>query len=153
MTFDSSAALQTNTDSARTSSHIPPQLPEPWRERLSNDVATKKYDPQLLAKSIENSIREFFNEAVGSLIADTQYHSSISEITRHEKFAALVDMDRPALELILEEMAGGNVRVLWFPLLKRISKHDPVPVKDRGNVQRMARAWIDWGKKRRSQAS
>jgi hypothetical protein len=79
------------------------------------------------------------------LLDETLYVSSISAIIQHPAFARIAGMGPPAVGLILERMRTGEVRTPWFPLLKHISNEDPVPVTDRGRVQKMAKSWIRWG--------
>jgi hypothetical protein len=94
---------------------------------------------------VKDLSRTFFEERVRDWLSDTEHESSMSRITGHPRFAEIVAMQEVALRLILERMKAGEVHIHWFPALKRIAGHDPVPVEARGFVPEMARAWIDWG--------
>jgi hypothetical protein len=102
----------------------------------------------MLIKALEEEYRDLFEECVREWLADTQWQSSISSITRHPQFAAICDIGPPAVKFILRRMEKGDVHVHWFPVLKDISGQDPVPPEIRGNIPQMARAWTDWGKAR-----
>jgi hypothetical protein len=115
--------------------------------RLANTASGEQYSPAMMEKSIENSTRFLFNQLVEALLSDTHLLSSLSDITLHPAFRAIVaDLGRPALPFILERMSKGEIRVQWFPMLKRIAKCDPVPSEKRGRLRQMAREWIRWGK-------
>jgi hypothetical protein len=40
----------------------------------------------------------------------------------------------------------GNDSDHWFVALKRIAGEDPVPPQARGDLDRMAEAWLSWGR-------
>ena len=89
-----------------------------------------------------------FDAYVDAWLAETQGYSSISSITRHPNFGAIVSMGLPAMEFILARMERGEVHVHWFPALKEISGGaDPVPPNERGNLNQMAVRWIEWGRR------
>lgn len=111
-----------------------------------NRVSVQRYNPATFARSLEDSQREFFNQRVQAWIYDTQWYSSLSSITRHAEFAAIVGMGAPALKFILERIKNGDVRVHWFPALKDIAKQDPVSPENRGRVKEMASDWLGWGR-------
>jgi len=52
-------------------------------------------------------------------------------------------MGRGAVPLILAELRKKTEH--WFWALKAITGEDPVREEDRGNLERMAQAWLIWG--------
>jgi hypothetical protein len=55
-------------------------------------------------------------------------------------------MGTDAIPLILKELQREPDQ--WFWALEAITEEDPVPPEAKGNVARMAQAWIEWGKQR-----
>jgi hypothetical protein len=114
-----------------------------------NLASGRSYDLNLLNRSMDDSRRAQFDQFVSKWLAETRYFSSISMITSRPEFQKLVSMGEPALRFLLERMAGGDVRLHWFPLLKRIAGSDPVPVESRGVIPEMTNAWLDWARQNR----
>jgi hypothetical protein len=74
---------------------------------------------------------------------DTEFHSSISRIAMHPAYQRIIGMGRDVLPLILRDLE--TTPAPWFWALHAITGEDPVPVEDRGYIERMTRAWIRWG--------
>ena len=53
-------------------------------------------------------------------------------------------MGHPALPLILKELERETDH--WFWALEAISGENPVPAEQVGQVEKMAQAWIEWGR-------
>ena len=68
-----------------------------------------------------------------------------ASILTHHAYQRIIGMGKPALPLILEDMAkqGGH----WFAALRAISGQDPVAHDDRGRVRKMQSTWLDWGRR------
>ena len=111
-----------------------------------NCETPSRINPNLIAICLEEMNRAFFEARAARWIEETGWYSSISSITRHPQFSAIVSMGMPAAKFIVEKLATGDVHVHWFPVLKDISHDDPVPIQDRGNIRAMTRHWIKWGK-------
>ena len=77
---------------------------------------------------------------------DTQYASSLSEITEHPAYQAIIQMGKPVIPLILEDLAKS--REWWFMALSDIAGESPVRDEDRGNVEAMTSAWLEWGREK-----
>ncbi len=75
--------------------------------------------------------------------ADTEFLSSPAEMADHPVYREIVAMGEPAVPLILAELEARPD--FWFEALRRITGADPVPPSDRGNVQAMAKTWLEWG--------
>ena len=58
-------------------------------------------------------------------------------------YRAIIGLGRPALPLILGELRREPHH--WFVALRRITGEDPVPEDARGDLHRMAEAWLRWG--------
>lgn len=75
--------------------------------------------------------------------ADTEYQSSPSRIAMHPGYQQIIGMGSDALPLILRDLE--STQAPWFWALQAITGADPVPVSDRGYIDRMTRAWLRWG--------
>jgi hypothetical protein len=70
--------------------------------------------------------------------------SSITDMATHPAYQQIIGMGYAALPWIFEEMRRDTDQ--WFWALKAITGEDPVPLEDRGNLPRMAQAWLNWAK-------
>jgi hypothetical protein len=74
----------------------------------------------------------------------TRLLSSITDMATHPAYQQIIGMGRTALPWIFEELRRDPDQ--WFWALKSITGEDPVAVEDRGNLPRMAQAWLRWAK-------
>lgn len=92
------------------------------------------------------SVEHEFAELVERWRRDTQWTSSVEEMAMHPAYQRIIGMGSKALPLLLREL--GEAPDHWFWALKAITGCDPVPPEDRGRVERMAEAWLRWGRGR-----
>ena len=78
---------------------------------------------------------------------DTAHLSSPNMITEHRAYQEIIGMGKDAIPLILRDLE--ETRAQWFWALNSIAGESPVRPEDRGDVDAMAAAWLDWGKRRR----
>jgi hypothetical protein len=78
---------------------------------------------------------------------DTEFQSSPTRTAMHPAYQRIIGMGREALPLILRDLEATQAP--WFWALQAITGADPVPVDDRGYIDRMTRAWIRWGIQRK----
>jgi uncharacterized protein (DUF433 family) len=72
----------------------------------------------------------------------TEYCSSTTEISMHPAYQRIIGMGERALPLIVEELRHEPDH--WFWALKAITGNDPVAPSDRGDLQLMTQAWLNW---------
>ena len=70
--------------------------------------------------------------------------SSVSKITQHPSYQAIIALGRDVVPLILRELERQPDH--WFAALRALTGADPVAPEDRGRMDRMAAAWIHWGR-------
>lgn len=75
--------------------------------------------------------------------SDTASLSSITAIAMHPAYQQIIGMGMIAVPLILNELKENPGH--WFWALKAITGEDPVRPEDRGQMTRMAEAWLRWG--------
>lgn len=78
---------------------------------------------------------------------DTAHLSSTDQIVEHPAYRAVIGMGTQAIPLILRDL--GKSKAPWFWALRGIAGESPVRPEDRGDVDAMTAAWIEWGARRR----
>jgi hypothetical protein len=73
--------------------------------------------------------------------------SSITQMAMCWSYQRIIGMGRAVvIPLILRDFASKPDNPdHWFWALQAFTGEDPVPEADRGDMQRMAAAWLDWG--------
>ena len=69
--------------------------------------------------------------------------STVLDMATHPAYQQVIGMGRTAVPFILRELARSPDH--WFWALKAITGEDPVPEEERGDLRRMAQAWLIWG--------
>jgi hypothetical protein len=77
---------------------------------------------------------------------EKQFMSSVSQMAMLPSYQRIVGMGPAALPMIFREL--DHELDHWFWALASITGEDPVPSEDRGKMQRMRQAWLDWGRAR-----
>lgn len=70
--------------------------------------------------------------------------SSLTEMILHPAYQRIIGMGVAAVPFLLRELERKPDH--WFWALTAITGADPVRPEDRGNVRKMAEAWLRWGK-------
>jgi hypothetical protein len=78
-----------------------------------------------------------WRKAVGPL-------SCVTRITQHPAYREIISLGREVVPLILRDLERQPDH--WFTALREITGADPVPPEDQGRIERMAAAWVRWGK-------
>lgn len=102
-----------------------------------------------LSEGIDESIeiQADFDRLAATLKSETAHLSSAAMITGHQAFPEIVGMGKEAIPLILRDLRQAPT--LWFLALRSIARESPIRPEDRGNVEKMTAAWLDWGQRRR----
>ena len=74
--------------------------------------------------------------------AETQFQSSIVMIIANNNYQDIIRLGRHALPFILRELSIQPNH--WFYALQEITCFNPVKTEDRGDVEKMANAWLKW---------
>lgn len=87
---------------------------------------------------------EQFLELLSEWRNDTAFQSSPRIITSHSAYQKIIDMGKPALPFIFEDMRenGG----WWYPALRAITGANPVPKDARGKPTLNDEAWLRWAR-------
>jgi len=75
---------------------------------------------------------------------ETGQMSLMSDIVLHPAYQQIIGMGTEVIPLIFEELKREPD--YWFNALGAITGDNPVKPEDRGRLQEMTWAWLDWGK-------
>ena len=84
-----------------------------------------------------------FQELVDEWRSHTAFYSSLIDIVTNPAYQRIIGMGRSAIPLILRELSTQPDH--WFWALKAITREDPVPDQDQGDLVKMRTAWLSWG--------
>ena len=87
---------------------------------------------------------EKFGRLAAEWKSQSEFLSSPTAIAGLPAYQAIIEMGQAAVPLILDELRREPDH--WFVALKRITGEDPMPDDARGEINRMAAAWLDWGR-------
>lgn len=79
-------------------------------------------------------------------VSQTAGLSSMTARRRHPAYARIRALGTPAIPLLLRALEERPS--YWFPLLREISHENPVSDSDLGDYDKMANAWLAWGRER-----
>ncbi len=103
---------------------------------------------QTSAKSIranhDASTEKRFAQLSRQWVEETAGRSTIREKASHPSYQAIIGMGSLAIPHILRALSESPNH--WFWALHMITGEDPVPMEDRGDLERMSKAWIQWGR-------
>ena len=88
-----------------------------------------------------------FEELAAEWRMACRWSSSSEEMAEHPAYRRIVGLGPQAIPYILRDLEREPDH--WFIALAEITNEDPVPAHDRGRIQAMANAWIEWGKAHR----
>jgi hypothetical protein len=72
--------------------------------------------------------------------------SFVEDLVLHPAYQRIIGLGQEIVPLILRELQQQPDH--WFWALHCITGEDPVDTADAGNLNRMADAWVEWGRKR-----
>jgi hypothetical protein len=77
--------------------------------------------------------------------SETAFISLASEQANNFNYHQIIGMGKPVLPLIFRELRETTSD--WFWALRAITRTDvQIAAEDRGNVDKVAEAWLEWGK-------
>ena len=76
---------------------------------------------------------------------ETAHLSSPVIIAEHRAYQAIIAMGKDAIPFILRDLEESPSQ--WFWALKSIVGESPVRPEHRGDLDAMAAAWLDWGRR------
>lgn len=93
-----------------------------------------------------DSLQQKFSRLAAQWKDETAHVSLAAQRAIHPAYQRIIGIGPDAIPLILEELQRSPDD--WFWALNAITEADPVPDENKGNLAKMASAWIQWGRKR-----
>ncbi|MDE2822452.1 MAG: hypothetical protein OXK79_02985 [Chloroflexota bacterium] len=90
-------------------------------------------------------IKADFQRLAAEWKQDTAHLSSPEMIAAHRAYQEIIGMDKDAIPFILQDLQKSPTQ--WFWALRSIAGESPVRPEDRGDVDAMTTAWLDWGRR------
>jgi hypothetical protein len=101
-------------------------------------------EPEAGSPGARAELEERFQKLAAVWRRDVAFLSSITKITQHPAYQEIISMGEAVVPLLLRELEQGPED--WFVALHAITGAAPIPPEDRGYMDRMAAAWLRWGK-------
>lgn len=90
------------------------------------------------------SLAEQFHRLAAAWHQAVAHHSSSRIRYNHPAYREIIRLGPAAIPLLLHDLE--TKRRHWFVALEEITGVNPVPEGDRGVIDKMAEAWLRWGK-------
>ncbi|GIL23791.1 MAG: hypothetical protein BroJett042_23040 [Bacteroidota bacterium] len=90
----------------------------------------------------QNRLNRKFNLLKSVWENDTMFSSSITEITSHPAYHAVIKLGQEVLPLIIQDLQTTNNH--WFYALEILTGENPIRPEHRGNVEQMKSDWVNW---------
>lgn len=95
----------------------------------------------------ENSaIRNRFLKLREEWLKDTLHSSDPNEISSHPSYQKIIEMGEEALPLILKDLEENKCH--WYVALKEIIGYSPIRKESIGDIKKVRRDWLEWGKRK-----
>ncbi|MEC4818386.1 MAG: hypothetical protein SAK29_34710 [Scytonema sp. PMC 1069.18] len=89
-------------------------------------------------------IETMFLELAEQWRRETGMLSVVTKISMHPAYQRIIGMGQPVVPLIMRELEREPDH--WFWALSAITGANPVKPEQRGRLNQMAQAWIEWGR-------
>jgi hypothetical protein len=70
--------------------------------------------------------------------------TTVRMMTQHAAYKAIIGLGELAVPLLLEELDREPDH--WFAAVRAITSVNPVCPEDQGDLEKMAKPWIEWGR-------
>jgi hypothetical protein len=112
-------------------------------EARLNELETRLAE-EVIRSARQAEVEGRFHQLAGEWRAAVGPLSSASKIVQHPAYQEIIALGRDAVPFILQELEQKPDH--WFAALRAMTGEDPVAPEDRGLMDRMASAWVRWGK-------
>jgi hypothetical protein len=91
-------------------------------------------------------LRRTFEDLTADWRRDTRHLSFDRQIAMHPAYQEIVGMGTDALPYIFEELQREPDH--WFWALTTITRDNPVPPSEAGDIEQMRQRWLEWGRRK-----
>jgi hypothetical protein len=107
--------------------------------KLPDRITTYKYP---IKSQVE--LEAEFKSLAAEWRAETRMLSLVAQKSMHPAYQRIIGMGQPIVPLIFRDLEQKPDH--WFWALRAITGDNPVKPEQRGRMNQMAQAWIQWGK-------
>jgi hypothetical protein len=93
---------------------------------------------------LDDAIARKFKKLASQWKKDTLHHSSMAQMASHPAYKQILELGRIVIPLLLEKLKHRPG--MWFDALQSLTGENPVPKENRGDIEKMRSAWIQWGR-------
>jgi hypothetical protein len=119
--------------------------------RVAREVRELRDEYHRIKESLGD--RQAFEHELANLaeewLRDTRAISSMEDMVLHPAYQRIIGKGRDALPFLLRRFESEPEPENWFWALRAITGVDPVSEEDAGNIDRMAEAWLLWGRQQK----
>ncbi len=115
----------------------------PESESIMQRIQECLHHQGLTASSQRETVEERFDRLSRQWKRKSEFLSSISQMAMLPEYQQIIGMGSEVLSYILESLRREPDH--WFWALNAITGVNPIRDEDRGHIQRMTEAWIEWG--------
>jgi hypothetical protein len=120
----------------------PGSLPEGAQVRV--ELINLPAETSQTSQSHDPALAERFHRLAEQWRQDVGPISSTTKLVQHPAYQSIIALGPGVVPLLLEELKRQPD--YWFAALKALTGANPVPAEDRGQLNRMAAAWLRWGR-------
>jgi hypothetical protein len=91
------------------------------------------------------NIQQQFTELAGIWKKETAHQSNMTKRAMHPAYQRIIGMGPVVVPFMLERFRQGALEH-WFWALTAITGENPITEDIAGNIEEMAKAWVQWGK-------
>lgn len=120
---------------------------EIW-SRPEPDSGTVRLLSSGTVRSLDSGVEDKFRRLVREWKSRDCASSLVMDHICLPAYQKIIGMGEAVVPLLLEQLRDeGDNPDHWFWALHFITEEDPVPAEDRGDMVRMAAAWLEWGRR------
>jgi len=128
----------------RRESRMPPFLSLPSAGARNRSRPGDWYPFHLSINTNPPALQEEFLARTQEWQSDCQFSSSLTDVSFHPAYQAIIGMGPPAVPFILRELQISPH--WWFYALRMITQVDPTSNEDVGSLERLTDRWLAWGR-------
>ena len=114
-------------------------------DHIDTTIASERPNETIDISDIANE--RLFHSSRRTWLKERGATSSVTEIINCSSYKTIIALGEMAVPLILKQLEmEGDDPDHWFYALTAITGEDPLADDDRGDMKRMAEAWLAWGK-------
>src|SRR5262245_22578499 len=110
------------------------------------DAYVRQLVEREVAATSDQSVEDQFEKLAAEWRRAVAPLSAVTKIVQHPAYQAIIALGEPVVPLMLRDLEREPDH--WFTALRLLTGADPVAPEDAGRMDRMAAAWVRWGKER-----